>query len=172
MDRKEFLKLMGFSASAFALLNILSSCDSFRDNCLSHTDDEDDDFDEHPEKRHKDDECNDDESNNGNQNSPTNVDFTIDLDNPNYAFLKSKGESLIKDNVIVAHTIDDAFIAVSAICTHKGARIIYDDANNNFLCPKHNSRFATNGNVLSGPAKRHLQQYIVELNGSLLRVHS
>lgn len=137
MNRKDFLKLIGLSASSFVALNMLSSCNS----------------DDSP-------------------TAPTNVDFTIDLDNPNYSYLKTKGKFLVKDNVVVAHTIDDTYVALSAICTHESKRITYDDANNNFVCPKHQSTFSKEGKVKKGPAKKPLKQYIVELNGSLLRVHS
>lgn len=137
MNRKNFLKLLGLSASSFVALNVLSSCSS-------------------------------DDSTTG----PINVDFTIDLDDPNYSFLKMKGEFLIKNNVLIAHTIDDSYVAISAICSHESKRITYDDVNDNFLCTKHGSKFSKNGEVLKGPANKSLKRYLVELNGSLLRVHS
>lgn len=137
MNRKDFLRLLGLSASSFVALHMLSSCSS-------------------------------DDSPTG----PTNVDFTIDLDDPNYSYLKTKGEFLLKDNVIVAHTIDDTYVALSAICTHESKRITYDDANDIFVCPKHGSTFSKDGKVTKGPATKALRKYVVELNGSLLRVHS
>lgn len=137
MNRKEFLKLMGMTATAYVASNLLFSCSS-----------------------------------NDSPTAPTNVDFTIDLNDPNYSFLKTPGEFLLKDNVIVAHTIDGQYIALSGLCTHEGEKITYDDANDNFFCPKHGSRFAKDGSVTKGPAKKQLYRYIVELNGTLLRVHN
>ncbi|MGQ9819031.1 MAG: QcrA and Rieske domain-containing protein [Candidatus Kapaibacteriales bacterium] len=137
MNRKDFLKLMGLSATSFVSLNLLSSCNS----------------DDSP-------------------TAPVNIDFTIDLDDPNYSYLKTIGEFLFKDNVIIAHTIEDTYVALSAICTHEAKRITYNDANNNFVCTRHQSIFTLNGKVIKGPANKPLKQYIVELNSSLLRVQS
>lgn len=185
MDRKEFLKLMGFSASALVALNFISSCDlnndrsptSYDDDDDSNDDNENDDRnyhdndDENDDDNDRDDDDNNDD-NSGTQNPPSNIGFTINLDDPNYSFLKNKGEFLIRDNIIVAHTIDDTYIAVSALCTHNSKKISYDYTNNNFFCPAHGSVFANEGTVIKGPAKKPLKQYLVELNGSLLRVHS
>lgn len=137
MNRKEFLKLMGFSASAFVASNFLFSCSS--DDTAT---------------------------------APENVDFTIDLDAPEYSFLKTKGEFLVKDNVIVAHTINDEYIALTALCTHESAKLTYDDFKDIIYCPKHYSEFSKDGKVIKGPAKKSLSRFVVELNGSMLRIHS
>lgn len=46
--------------------------------------------------------------------------------------------------------------ARSAICPHLGCAVGWDDAQGNFLCPCHDSRFAITGEKLTGPSERGL----------------
>ena len=48
--------------------------------------------------------------------------------------------------------------ARSAVCPHLGCAVGYDRAQNNYLCPCHDSRFALDGAKLSGPSERGLDQ--------------
>lgn len=47
---------------------------------------------------------------------------------------------------------------VSAICTHLGCVVAFDNADPAWECPCHGSRFAVDGTVLVGPAKRPLSR--------------
>lgn len=53
-------------------------------------------------------------------------------------------------------------IAYSAVCTHLGCIIGWDDAQKRWECPCHGSRYDTQGKVLRGPTKRDLPR--VELS--------
>lgn len=46
----------------------------------------------------------------------------------------------------------------SAVCTHLGCVIGWDEANKRWQCPCHGSRYDTQGRVLKGPTKRNLPQ--------------
>lgn len=57
---------------------------------------------------------------------------------------------------------DDAIRAVSAVCTHLGCLVAFNDAEKTWDCPSHGSRFATDGTVVNGPATRDLEQTDLE----------
>jgi len=61
------------------------------------------------------------------------------------------------------------FLAYSAVCTHQGCTVGYDEANSQFACPCHGARFdASNGDAVRGPAKKPLASIdVVESNGNL-----
>lgn len=52
--------------------------------------------------------------------------------------------------------------AVSRKCTHLGCRINYLEKDGLLVCPCHQSRFATDGRLISGPARRDLELFKVE----------
>lgn len=59
--------------------------------------------------------------------------------------------------------------ARSAICPHLGCVIAFDRAQNNYLCPCHDSRFALDGAKLSGPSERGLDSLPLSIsNGRVL----
>jgi cytochrome b6-f complex iron-sulfur subunit len=90
------------------------------------------------------------------------------------ALLASKGSILLKpkgvhDKILVVHPADNTLHAVSAICTHMGCTVDYNKDIDRIDCPCHGSRFAVDGSVIQGPAKRPLKQYDVTTeNGQVL----
>ncbi|MFQ5794124.1 MAG: ubiquinol-cytochrome c reductase iron-sulfur subunit [Candidatus Bipolaricaulia bacterium] len=60
------------------------------------------------------------------------------------------------------------FVALSAICTHRGCIVDWDKTRGVLSCPCHAGLFDTNGNVLAGPPPRPLSRLRVEIvNGDL-----
>ncbi len=61
--------------------------------------------------------------------------------------------------IVVARVDDQKFVAVGAVCTHKGGPIEYDNDAKQFFCPWHKSRFDLDGAVVKGPARVALPNY-------------
>ena len=59
------------------------------------------------------------------------------------------------------------FLAYSAICTHEGCPVTYNETSTSFGCPCHGAKFdATSGNPTSGPARSALAKYNVVVSGT------
>ena len=96
--------------------------------------------------------------------------ITIDLTNATYSALNSAGGTAIVQNIIVANTGNNVFIALDSVCTHQGCTITYNLASNNFPCPCHGSLYASTGAVLNGPATVALESYPVAKSGNILTI--
>jgi menaquinol-cytochrome c reductase iron-sulfur subunit len=57
---------------------------------------------------------------------------------------------------------------VSSVCPHEGCMVSWNDANDGFVCPCHDSLFDRNGSRVKGPARRGLDPLPTnEVNGIL-----
>ena len=64
---------------------------------------------------------------------------------------------------------DQQTVAFGPQCTHLGCAYHWDEGKTEFVCPCHNSVFAVDGRVVSGPAPRPLDRYEIKIdNGKLL----
>jgi menaquinol-cytochrome c reductase iron-sulfur subunit len=68
---------------------------------------------------------------------------------------------------VVKHA-DNSITAFGPQCTHLGCAYHWDDRKSEFLCPCHNSLFAIDGKVVSGPAPRPLDRYQTKVEGKKL----
>jgi menaquinol-cytochrome c reductase iron-sulfur subunit len=75
-----------------------------------------------------------------------------------------------KSTAWVLKQSDNSVVAYGPQCTHLGCAYHWDDAKHEFLCPCHNSLFAIDGKVISGPAPRPLDRYRVKVQGNKLFV--
>ena len=64
--------------------------------------------------------------------------------------------------VWVVRTSEDAYVGMSAVCTHLRCILAWDADKRVMECPCHAGSFDLNGNVLSGPAPVPLERYRVE----------
>lgn len=107
----------------------------------------------------------------GGTGTPNKKDFTLNLALPANATLKTPGNALISNSVIVAYTNNLQYVAVASICTHQGGTILYDATEKKFICPVHGSVFNQDGSVINGPAVTALKQFKTTLSGTNLRVY-
>ena len=95
----------------------------------------------------------------------TATDFTVNWNQSPYDNLKTKGGYFVEKGVIVAQTQAGAFVAVSAACPDQGnVTLAFQNTNNRFYCPLHQSAFSTEGAVLNGSASAGLKKYTVTVD--------
>lgn len=70
---------------------------------------------------------------------------------------------------LVAHTAQNAFVALTAVCTHQTCTIT-GFASQTYVCPCHGSTFDVNGRVLGGPAPAPLRQYPTQFANGVLTI--
>lgn len=104
--------------------------------------------------------------------APTNVNFTLDLNNSANSALNAVGGSIVVNNVLVICTGGNVFDALSAICTHQGCTVGYDAARADIICRCHGGVYNLAGQVKGGPPPSALTKYTVTKNGSVLTVKS
>lgn len=114
--------------------------------------------------------CEKEDPDSNNNNNNTNDDIIIDLSDSANNALTSEGGYLVKSGVIIINTGNDNFIALSSVCTHNGCTVGYVAANDNLLCPCHDSVFSLDGTVLQGPASSPLKTYNVKKEGDILTI--
>ena len=149
MERKEFLAKFGITMAAVCAGCSLYSCGSDPKN------------DPAPD-------------NPGSDNNPPTgggsglVSANLDSEIRNIGDFKTGGGVILVR--LAAGTAASAFTAVQIACTHQGTSINYNAAQGKFICPNHGSQFATNGNVLLGPATTALKAYNIAISGNTLTV--
>jgi cytochrome b6-f complex iron-sulfur subunit len=106
----------------------------------------------------------------GGNNTPTKIDFTLDLASNDFRKLKTEGEFVYKDDIIIANVKGGKYVALSKACTHAGTTVQYRFNENDFWCSNHGSEFGVDGKVEKSPAASALKLYKTELTGDKLRV--
>lgn len=82
---------------------------------------------------------------------------------------KGKVYSVNNQPVIVINTAD-GYKALSAICTHLGCIVYWNEERQVIACPCHEAYFTTSGAVISGPPPEPLGVYRVQVDGGQIYV--
>jgi cytochrome b6-f complex iron-sulfur subunit len=72
-------------------------------------------------------------------------------------------------NVLVSHTAQDTFAAVTAVCTHEACTVT-GISGSIFVCPCHGSQFSATGGVVKGPAASPLRSFTTRFSGNVLTI--
>ena len=93
---------------------------------------------------------------------------TLNLAATANACLRSVGGQRIIDvgakRYLVIRTAADAFVALSATCSHAGCMVSYATTSGDLVCSCHGSTFALDGAVTQGPATMPLTRYETRFN--------
>lgn len=105
------------------------------------------------------------------QSTAVNGTITLNIDaNSPLATVGSAAQVQYGGNtLLVARTAQDAFAAVTAVCTHQGCTIT-GYSNQVYTCPCHGSQFDTNGQVKRGPAGSALRKYQTQFANNQLTI--
>jgi menaquinol-cytochrome c reductase iron-sulfur subunit len=65
---------------------------------------------------------------------------------------------------------NNQIVAFGPQCTHLGCAYHFENSQNQFVCPCHNSVFSIDGKVVSGPAPRPLDRYETRVQNNQLEI--
>ena len=101
----------------------------------------------------------------------------VDADRSNgntrsYAVPAVDGAVVDKGNEVIIARWQDAIYAFALSCPHQNTALKWDDRDHGFQCPKHHSRFQTNGDYIegSGRATRNMDRYAIARDGAGITV--
>jgi cytochrome b6-f complex iron-sulfur subunit len=148
MERKDFIEKVGLSAASILIFGCMQGCSKSDSPAPTPP----------PPS---------------NNNPPKAIDFTINITTNPYTSLNTAGGFYVDktNNIIIARTLTDDFLAVSSLCTHQQVTLDFQPSNNRFYCSGHGSAFSTTGAVLGGPAASALKQYKTTRTGNSLRIY-
>jgi Rieske Fe-S protein len=67
--------------------------------------------------------------------------------------------------LLLIRTADSEWRAFSAVCTHLNCTVQYQEASHQIWCACHNGLYNLNGQVVSGPPPKALEEYTVRIRG-------
>jgi cytochrome b6-f complex iron-sulfur subunit len=109
----------------------------------------------------------------GNNTTAASKDFTLDLNQAAFSKLKTPGNFVIEQDVVLACTGLGTYAAVTVICSHEGQKqVSYQSASNDFRCSAHGALFDAQGKGKNSLGSAGLRTYQTSLSGNALRVFS
>jgi cytochrome b6-f complex iron-sulfur subunit len=101
--------------------------------------------------------------------TPNTNNLVLDLNSATYSKLKTKGEFVVVNKIVVANTSDGTYVAVPLRCSHQGQEQITYRVNK-FVCTAHGAEFDNSGKGLNANGNGGLAPYKVTLSGNTLTV--
>jgi len=80
--------------------------------------------------------------------------------------------AFVSGKFYLARLEDGGFLALSRTCTHLGCTVPWVAKENKFICPCHSSEFDITGEVISPPAPRALDIYLVTIENNIVKVNT
>ncbi|MCL6258860.1 Rieske (2Fe-2S) protein [Aquiflexum sp. TKW24L] len=107
----------------------------------------------------------------GNGITVTSSTVTVNLDLATALATAGGWALVIEAKVLIVNLGNNAFSALTSVCTHSQCDRNWTFGSNIFTCTCHGSRFNTEGVVLNGPAIQPLRSYATSLNNRTLTVN-
>jgi nitrite reductase/ring-hydroxylating ferredoxin subunit len=84
-----------------------------------------------------------------------------------YAVPSTDGAVVDRGSEVIIARWQDAVYAFALSCPHQNTALKWDDRDHEFQCPKHHSRFHTNGDYIegSGRATRNMDRFAIARDG-------
>ena len=184
MERKEFLSKLGKGALFALSVSCMGSCSKSEENVQDTSDSESQDIQDTQQdtqdnqENQQDTAVDNSDSNTDNDSSSItdsepsyDTDFTIDLEDANYASLQQLSAYVVKDGIVIAKSSQGDYVAATQTCSHQNNDAIYFTNKDQWQCEIHGARFDLMGNGLNSLASNGLRIYTTELSGTTLRVY-
>jgi cytochrome b6-f complex iron-sulfur subunit len=78
----------------------------------------------------------------------------------------------VANKPVIVINAADGYHALSAVCTHLGCIVFWNEQKQAIACPCHAAFFTTNGAVISGPPPAPLATYPVQVQGDQIYVQA
>lgn len=79
-------------------------------------------------------------------------------------------KTVIEKPVYVSKDAHGQLIVLSAVCTHLGCTVPWNEKENKFVCPCHLGMFATDGTLLGGPPPRSMDRLQTKVESGVLKI--
>lgn len=87
-----------------------------------------------------------------------------------YAIPATDGVQIDRDADVIVVRWQDAAYAFNLSCPHQNTALRWDDADHQFQCPKHHSKYQPDGAFITGRATRAMDRFSIRREGDALVV--
>jgi len=107
-------------------------------------------------------------------NAVRNLQFVTGVDagaDKAYPFPGADGVAIDRDESVIIARFDNRVWAFSLACPHQNTAIRWEQGARRFQCPKHKSRYRTDGTFIEGRATRGLDRFALRRDGERVMVN-